>query len=95
MKVIGVQGVFLLNLIVMLSRGAPTNLHLVAMLKLQVLLIVCLNQEVLLLGSAVIILVIEVDLLAILGRVAGMVDAIGGGRGGEGGRQRPLQGVHR
>ena len=64
MKVIGVQGVLLLNLIVMLST---TYLHLVVMLKLQVLMIMCLNQEVLLLGSAVIILVIEVDLLAILG----------------------------
>jgi len=63
-KVIGVQGVLLLNLIVMLST---TYLHLVVMLKLQVLMIMCLNQEVLLLGSAVIILVIEVDLLAILG----------------------------
>ena len=70
MKVIGVQGVLLLNLIVVLSRGSPTNLHLVALLQLQVLLIVCLDDEVLLLGSAVIVIVIEVDLLAILGRVA-------------------------
>ena len=70
MKVIGVQGVLLLNLIVVLSRGPTTNLHLVALLQLQVLLIVCLDDEVLLLGSAVIVIVIEVDLLAILGRVA-------------------------
>ena len=70
MKVIGVQGVLLLNLIVVLSRGSPTNLHLVALLQLQVLLIVCLDYEVLLLGSAFIVIVIEVDLLAILGRVA-------------------------
>jgi len=69
-KVIGVQGVLLLNLIVVLSRGSPTNLHLVALLQLQVLLIVCLDDEVLLLGSAFIVIVIEVDLLAILGRVA-------------------------
>ena len=70
MKVIGVQGVLLLYLIVMLSCGPTTNLHLVALLQLQVLLIVCLDDEVLLLGSAVIVIVIEVDLLAILGRVA-------------------------
>ena len=54
-----------------------------------------LNQEVLLLGSAVIILVIEVDMLVSLGRVARMVDAIGGGGGGEGGRYRPLHGINR
>ena len=70
MKIIGVQGVLLLYLIVVLSRGAPTNLHLVALLQLQVLLIVCLDNEVLLLGSAFIVIVIEMDLLAILGRVA-------------------------
>lgn len=54
----------------MLSCGPTTNLHLVALLQLQVLLIVCLDDEVLLLGSAFIVIVIEVDLLAILGRVA-------------------------
>ena len=70
MKVIGVQGVLLLYLIVVLSCGPTTNLHLVTLLQLQVLLIVCLDDEVLLLGSAVIVIVIEMDLLAILGRVA-------------------------
>ena len=75
----------------MLSRRAPTNLHLVALLQLQILLIVCLDHEVPLLGTAVIVIVFVLDLL---GRVPRMVDAIGGGRGGEGGRHNPLHWVH-